>query len=79
MKTILVSEFKTHCVGILNDVHDQGREVVVTRRGRPLARIIPVAGGSPGVREPGDSVGIVRISGEIVHTDDAGEWESLGA
>lgn len=79
MKTILVSEFKTHCVGILNDVHDHGREVVVTKRGRPLAKIVPVADSPPGIRVPGDCIGIAVISGEIVHNDGADEWESLRA
>ena len=42
MKTLLVSEFKNHCVGVLNEVADYSEEVIVTKRGKPLARIVPV-------------------------------------
>lgn len=77
MKTMLVSDFKSHCVGILNEVHDHGLEVVVTKRGRPLARIVPAASGASGSREPGDCIGTVRVMGDLVSTDGTDDWENL--
>lgn len=34
---------KGHCVGVLNEVADFGEEVIATKRGKPLARIVPIA------------------------------------
>lgn len=40
MRSIQAAEAKTHFLRILDDV-EQGESVVVTRHGRPVARIIP--------------------------------------
>ena len=42
MRTIQASEAKTKFLSILDDV-EQGASVLVTRHGRPIARIIPEA------------------------------------
>ncbi len=36
------SEFKTHCLRILDEVARSGVAVVVTKRGRPVARLVPL-------------------------------------
>ena len=36
------SEFKTHCLRILDEVERSGVAVVVTKRGRPVARLVPL-------------------------------------
>lgn len=43
MQTIQASEAKTHFLRILDQV-EQGETVIVTRHGRPIARISPQAG-----------------------------------
>lgn len=40
MQTLQASEAKTHFLRILNDI-ERGESVVITRHGRPVARIIP--------------------------------------
>jgi prevent-host-death family protein len=40
-------EFKTHCLRLLEEVARTGVSFVVTKRGRPVARITPVAGNEP--------------------------------
>lgn len=77
MKAKLVSEFKTHCVQLLNEVADSGEELLVTKRGVPLARVLPVTPSTPGFREPGDCVDSVSFTGDIVYSDSTSEWESL--
>jgi len=39
---IPVSRFKAECLGLLEDISQTGEELVVTKRGRPLARVKPV-------------------------------------
>ena len=51
MKTVSVLEAKTHLSALLEAVR-RGEEVVITRRGQPVARLSPIA--APKVqREPG--------------------------
>ena len=52
MKTASVLEAKTHLSALLEAVR-QGEEVVITRRGAPIARLSPVAPVRV-EREPGD-------------------------
>ncbi len=77
MKAVLVSEFKARCVGLLHEVHDSGQQLLVTKRGRALALVVPAADPPAGPRVPGDSADCARIVGEIVETDRAADWESL--
>ncbi len=41
MKEISASEFKAKCLSILDDVRDTGEIVVILKRGKPVARLIP--------------------------------------
>lgn len=43
------SEFKARCLAVLDDVQDSGREVTITKHGRPVARLVPV-GERPSLR-----------------------------
>jgi len=42
-ETIVISEFKAKCLGILRRVQETGRPVIVTRRGQRIAEIHPPA------------------------------------
>lgn len=35
-------EFKARCLALLDEVADTGAELVVTKYGRPVARVVPV-------------------------------------
>ncbi len=41
MKTIAISEFKTHALKILNEVAKSQETIVITKRGKPLAQVVP--------------------------------------
>ncbi len=43
MKTVPAGEFKTHCLALLNEVATTHEGLVVTRYGKPVARVIPYA------------------------------------
>jgi prevent-host-death family protein len=40
--SIPAGEFKQRCLALLDRVNDTGMPIVVTKRGRPVARIVPV-------------------------------------
>lgn len=42
-KTVAVSELKAHCLRLVEEVARQGHELVVTKRGKPIARLVPMS------------------------------------
>lgn len=44
MDEITATQFKARCLSLLDDVAESGAELLVTKRGRPVARVVPVAG-----------------------------------
>ena len=41
MKTMAISEFKTHALKVLNEVAKSQEPIVITKRGRPLVQVVP--------------------------------------
>jgi len=77
METMQISKFKATCLAVLDQVARSGRPVLVTRRGVPVARILP-----PTNPKPGDWLGCMRGTGRIVGdivspVTKPGEWEVL--
>jgi prevent-host-death family protein len=42
MRTIAAGEFKAKCLAVMDEVQATGQPVVVTKRGKPVARLTPV-------------------------------------
>jgi prevent-host-death family protein len=41
MKTMAISEFKAHALKVLNEVAKTQETIVITKRGKPLAQVVP--------------------------------------
>jgi prevent-host-death family protein len=41
MKEITATQFKARCLRVLDEVAETGESVVITKRGRPVARLEP--------------------------------------
>jgi len=41
MKTISATEFKAKCLQLLDDVQRSGEDLVISKRGKPVARVVP--------------------------------------
>ena len=41
MESLSVSEFKAKCLSVLQDVNEQKKRVIITKRGKPIAEVIP--------------------------------------
>jgi prevent-host-death family protein len=34
--------FKTHCLAVIDEVYDRNEEIIITKRGKPMAKLIPI-------------------------------------
>jgi prevent-host-death family protein len=64
MRQIGAAEFKERCLALLDEVDPEG--LVITKRGKPVARLIPFAADSASLI--GSLAGKVQIKGEILST-----------
>jgi prevent-host-death family protein len=76
MKTMLISDFKARCIRVLKEVERSGEPVVVTLRGRPVARVVAIVEGAPEKRLE-TLKGAMRIRGNIARQETTSDWEML--
>ena len=78
METIAISKFKATCLALLDRVKKTGQPLVITKRGRPVARLSPAAQGTS--RYPqSELAGSVDILGDVIappHSSKAWEAET---
>jgi prevent-host-death family protein len=81
MRTIAAGEFKAKCLGLIDEVKATGQPVLITKRGKPVARIVPMEEPAP-KEKPEDIFGCLRhmgtVTGDVVSslfTDE--EWERM--
>lgn len=41
--TVSLFEAKTHFFGLINDVMNSGKEITITRRGKNVAKLVPIS------------------------------------
>ncbi len=76
---IAISEFKATCLAVLERVRRTGRSIVITRRGEPVAEVIPPPPMPIGLKWLGSLAERGRVTGDIVESAVAvEEWEALG-
>ena len=72
-RTIKASEFKAKCLKLIDEVADRGYEIVITKNGRPISRLVPYR------EKPKSLFGIdrgrIEILGDIIEPVDV-EWEA---
>lgn len=76
-ESIAISEFKATCLAVLERVRRTGTSIVVTRRGQPIAEVIPPSAASVGDAWLGSMQHTARIVGDLVAPvggDD--DWEA---
>jgi prevent-host-death family protein len=72
-QTVGVAEFKARCLELLDGVGKRGDEIIVTKRGKPIAQIGPVRAEVPELK--GMLAGRAKILGDIVNFNVANDWE----
>jgi len=60
--TVGISEFKAKCFTFIHRVKKTGQPLLITRRGEPIAQVVP----PPEEKKPGGWLGCMRGTGTIV-------------
>lgn len=64
MKKIAAGSFKVHCLAIMDEVQSKRQSVLITKRGKPVAKLVPVE------KEKDDIFGFykgkIKITGDVV-------------
>ena len=64
MKTIPAGQFKAQCLKVMEEVRTKRSPVLITKRGKPLAKLVP-----PDEKQPdilGSLEGRIEVLGDIV-------------
>ena len=64
-RLIAAGEFKPVCLALMDDVARTQREVVITKRNKPVARLVPVLDPSP-TPFIGRATGVIEAVGDLV-------------
>ena len=73
MRTMGAGEFKAKCLAVMDEVQETGQPVLITKRGKPVARIVPMP---PTQGIIGAMRGSVLWEGDIISPIDV-EWEAM--
>lgn len=78
METVSISKFKATCLALLEKVRRTGEPILVTRRGKPVAEVVPPR---PPQRPPswlGVMKEIGKMVGDVVSPpSEEDDWEAL--
>jgi prevent-host-death family protein len=71
MKTISAGEFKSKCLKIMDEVNQTGQAVIITKRSKPVAKLVPVK--KTDLSLLGVMSGTASITGDLFSTNEI--WE----
>jgi prevent-host-death family protein len=74
MKKIAAGEFKARCLTLMEDVRSTRQPLVITKRGKPVAKLVPADDDKDDFI--GRLEGVIRIVGDIESPIEPGTWES---
>ncbi|MCY4521294.1 MAG: type II toxin-antitoxin system prevent-host-death family antitoxin [Caldilineaceae bacterium] len=72
-RTMKASEFKAKCLQLMDEVAHEGGEIVITKRGKPVSRLVPYRASPKSLFGAGR--GRMKIVGDIISPVDV-EWQS---
>jgi prevent-host-death family protein len=69
---IAAAEFKANCLRLMDEVAQQRRPIIITKRGKPVAKLVPVETEAIGLF--GRMAGSVKICGDIINPIEDAGW-----
>jgi prevent-host-death family protein len=64
MKTMAAGAFKVHCLKVMDEVQSKRQAVLITKRGKPVAKLVPVEQAKDDIF--GFYKGRIKVNGDIV-------------
>jgi len=64
MKKMAAGVFKTNCLAVMDEVQAKRETVIITKRGKPVAKLVPIDAGADDIY--GYMVGKGTITGDVV-------------
>jgi prevent-host-death family protein len=78
VETFSVSEFKARCLALIERVRRTGETVLITKKGKPVAQVLPAPPPEPGAGTAfGCMAGTASECADIVEPLGAEDWEAL--
>lgn len=62
-RTIPAGEFKNRCLALMDEVNETGEEIVITKHGKPVSRLVPAKERNPILGMYRDQI---KITGDIM-------------
>ena len=66
MKTMPAGAFKVHCLEVMDEVASKREPVVITKRGKPVAKLVPLSKEKDDIFGFMKGKGTIEIKGDIV-------------
>lgn len=76
-REIPAGEFKAKCLALMDRVRERGEEYVITKHGKPVAKLVPVADEAQVPSLFGCMKGTVIQYGDIISPVGEDDWEVL--
>jgi antitoxin (DNA-binding transcriptional repressor) of toxin-antitoxin stability system len=64
MKKMAAGVFKTNCLAVMDEVQAKRETVIITKRGKPVAKLVPIDSGADDIY--GYMAGKITITGDVV-------------
>ena len=78
MEEVAISEFKAKCLALLKRVQKTKKPLRITRRGKPIAEVIPPSPATDQANWLGSMADTFDITGDIISpASDESDWEAL--
>ncbi len=78
IEVMAISKFKATCLAVLERVRRTGRPVLITRRGQPIAEVVPLGPSAQDAEWVGALAKQATVEGDVVGSVVSPvEWEAL--
>jgi len=69
---VAATDFKANCLRLMDEVAQQRRPIIITKRGKPVAKLVPVE--TEAIDLFGRMAGSIKICGDIINPIEDAGW-----
>jgi prevent-host-death family protein len=69
---VAAADFKANCLRLMDEVAQQRRPIIITKRGKPVAKLVPVE--KEAIDLFGRMAGSIKICGDIISPIEDAGW-----